>query len=208
MNRRSLLTVAAGSLPAIAGCSGVAPVSETTPSPTPRPMTPFEASEHPEIDKVITYELAIHKATNKYRQRNGKETVMYNPQIAYVSRQYSKIMADENSFRHGVDGSTAAARLSEYGMYCGDTGENLSLPRIYNDKNELRSESELANLSVTGWLNSDEGHRENLLNDEWEYEGVGVYVTSDAKVYVTQTFTARDCDGPGNPPRYDGEYDG
>ena len=93
-------------------------------------------------------------------------------------------------------------------MYCGDTGENLSLPDMHNDKDELRSGSELAKLSVAGWLNSDEGHRENLLDDEWEYEGVGVYVTADAKVYVTQTFPARDCDGPGDPPRYDGEYDG
>jgi uncharacterized protein YkwD len=208
MKRRSLLTIAAASVPAMAGCSGVAPVSETTPSPTPKPMTPFEASEHPEVDEVIRYELAIHNKTNKARQRLDMNPVEYKPQVSYISRRYSKIMAEANRFSHGVDGSTAASRLSEYGMYCGDTGENLSLPDMHNDKDELRSGSELAKLSVAGWLNSDEGHRENLLDDEWEYEGVGVYVTADAKVYVTQTFTARDCDGPGDPPRYDGEYDG
>lgn len=66
----------------------------------------------------------------------------------------------------------------------------------------------LAKFVIQEWLNSGEGHRENLLNPEWNYEGVGVYVTAENEVYVTQTFTARDCEGPGDPPRYGEGYDG
>lgn len=208
MKRRSLLTIAAASVPAMAGCSGVAPVSETTPSPTPKPMTPFEASEHPEIDEVVPYELAIHRETNTERDQHGVETVAYDSQLAYVSRRYSQKMAMNGQFGHSVGSLSLFGRLKKYGIYCFDTGENLHLNRLKKDRVGNFSPELGAEFAIKGWLNSDEGHRENLLDDEWEYEGVGVYVTADAKVYVTQTFTARDCDGPGDPPRYDGEYDG
>ena len=208
MKRRSLLTIAAASVPAMAGCSGVAPVSETTPSPTPKPMTPFEASEHPEVNEVVGYELAIHRRTNRAREQHGVGTVSYDPQIAYISRRYSQKMANMDSVEHNIDGKSTTERLNKYGILCTDISENLSLRGINEEYTASTSPEILADSSVTGWLNSDEGHRENLLDDEWEYEGVGVYVTADAKVYVTQTFTARDCDGPGDPPRYDGEYDG
>lgn len=171
-------------------------------------MTPFEASEHPEIERVVPYELAIHKRTNEARNQHGVRTVAYDSQIAYISRRYSEKMANMGSLKHNVGGESISERLSIYGLGCVENAENLSLRGVKQNYISSISPEILADSVVTGWLNSDEGHRENLLDDEWAYEGVGVYVTADAKVYVTQTFTARDCDGPGDPPRYDGEYDG
>jgi uncharacterized protein YkwD len=37
-----------------------------------------------------------------------------------------------------------------------------------------------------------EGHRETLLNEDWEEIGVGIAVTEEDKVLATQTF----CSGP------------
>lgn len=55
-----------------------------------------------------------------------------------------------------------------------------------------RSESELANAVVEGWLNSPE-HRENLLREGWAQEGIGVSVVENpdeggTEIYVTQDF--------------------
>jgi len=171
-------------------------------------MTDFTASKHPEIDEVVPYELAIHEETNRVRESRGLETVAYDPQIAYVSRRYSKKMAKSRDFGHDVGGNISSTRMSNHGIKCLDLGENLSKIRLNEDRVENTGEGELAKSVTNEWLNSDEGHRENLLSDEWAYEGIGVYVTADARVYVTQTFTARDCDGPGDPPRYGEGYDG
>jgi uncharacterized protein YkwD len=169
-------------------------------------MTWFTASEHPAIDEVVPYELAIHEETNRVRRQKGVKEVEYNAHISYISRIYCQNMAKMNKFGHGVGGETLTERLQQYSLSCVDAAENLA-KRVFNKGYISRlSEQELADTAVTGWLDSDEGHRENLLNPEWNYEGVGVYVTAENEVYVTQTFTARDCEGPGDPPRY-GEGD-
>jgi uncharacterized protein YkwD len=207
MNRRRLLLGIAGYSISLTGCSGIGDTG-STPSPTPKPMTDFVASEHTEVDEVVPYELAIHEETNRVRESRGLETVAYDPQIAYISRKYSKLMGKKSNFGHEVGGNSLTERAYEYGVYCIDMAENLSL-RVY-DAGYIQNLSpmDISESAVDGWLNSDEGHRENLLSDEWAYEGIGVYVTADARVYVTQTLTARDCDGPGDPPRYGEGYDG
>lgn len=171
-------------------------------------MTPFEASKHPEINQIVPYELAIHERTNEAREQRGIATVAFDTQIAYISRKYSQTMALNNEYGHGIAGKSLVERLWGYGSDCSSAGENIFFGKIKEENIKSYSPEISSESIITNWLNSDEGHRENLLNDEWEYEGVGVYVTADAKVYVTQTFTARECDGPGDPPRYDGEYDG
>jgi uncharacterized protein YkwD len=45
----------------------------------------------------------------------------------------------------------------------------------------------IAKITVDGWMNSKE-HRDNILLALWKKEGIGVYISSDDKVYVTQNF--------------------
>ncbi len=46
---------------------------------------------------------------------------------------------------------------------------------------------EIAFIAVDGWMNS-EGHRKNILNSNFDREGIGVYIDSEDRVYVTQNF--------------------
>ena len=170
-------------------------------------MTDFVASEHTEVDEIVPYELAIHEETNRVRKSRGIGTVGYDPQIAYVSRKYSQTMGKESTFNHGIGGDSPS-RLASYEIECYNVGENIYRNDSSADTIRRLSDRKLSKMIVGKWLASEEGHRENLLSDEWAYEGIGVYVTADARVYVTQTFTARDCDGPGDPPRYGEGYDG
>ena len=46
---------------------------------------------------------------------------------------------------------------------------------------------ELASLVVDGWMNSP-GHRQNIVKASYDREGVGVAISVEEKVYVTQNF--------------------
>lgn len=208
MRRRRFLAGVAATVSLTGGCSGIPDGSSEMSSPTPKPMTRFTASEHPAIDEVVPYELAIHEKTNNVRNSNSAGQVEFDGRLSYVSRRYSRIMAEENQFGHSVRGKPSLERLKSFGMSCMDTAENIYKNKISKGKMSRLSRGILAKFVIQEWLNSGEGHRENLLNPEWNYEGVGVYVTAENEVYVTQTFTARDCEGPGDPPRYGEGYDG
>jgi len=40
---------------------------------------------------------------------------------------------------------------------------------------------------VRGWMDSP-GHRKNILTPHWRNEGVGVFLSPDEKVFITQNF--------------------
>ena len=49
-------------------------------------------------------------------------------------------------------------------------------------------EEAIATQFVDMWMNSD-GHRQNILTERWNNEGIGVYYDSeDGEVYATQNF--------------------
>ena len=45
----------------------------------------------------------------------------------------------------------------------------------------------IAKVTVDGWMNSKE-HRENIVLPLWKKEGIGVYISDDDKVFITQNF--------------------
>ena len=55
---------------------------------------------------------------------------------------------------------------------------------VNKDYSEL---DEFAFVVVDGWMNSP-GHRENILDGSYDVEGIGVAVSADERVYVTQNF--------------------
>ena len=75
--------------------------------------------------------------------------------------------------------------------------ENLYKTSIYNkettlDDNEnklfeLNSVESISRKIVTGWINS-QGHKENLFNGNHTREGIGVAISNESEIYVTQVF--------------------
>lgn len=72
----------------------------------------------------------------------------------------------------------------------GVSGENVAVIRYTAPKQELPSEYEIAVSVVDRWLNSP-GHRENLLDDRFEREAIGIALTeqSGTQLYITQHFS-------------------
>ena len=152
-------------------------------------------------------ELKIHELVNKVRKEYGLQTLEWDEKLAEIARYHSKDMALKNYFAHeSPEGETLQDRYKKFNYSCrivvGNLiytgGENLLQTYIYtsyyyNPKTGeitsyvFQTVGDVANATVQGWLGS-EGHRKNLLAEYYRKEGIGVYITNNGTVYVTQNF--------------------
>ncbi|WP_017727171.1 CAP domain-containing protein [Halalkalibacterium ligniniphilum] len=113
----------------------------------------------------------IFDLTNIIRIRHGIQPLQWNADAAEVAFHHSKDMAEENYFSHtsplyGELSDRFVARDIQFMQI----GENIAAQ--YVDGAE----------AVEGWLNS-EGHRVNLLSEDYSHLGVGVF-----EKHYTQNF--------------------
>lgn len=159
--------------------------------------TPLSELDRSRVEKLV------HEYVNERRAEHGLSKLDFDSDLREIARYHSKDMAGNDYFAHtSPDGETWSDRYEKFGYTCradaGDGtyytgGENIAY--TYYDR-DVRTNSgtvrytnadELARGIVRGWMNS-EGHRENILMDVWDDEGIGIYVTSEGKVYATQNF--------------------
>ncbi len=142
-------------------------------------------------------ESLVHKKVNEQRQLEGLNELSYDTELEEIARYHSKDMDQNDYFAHtSPDGEEMEDRYDMFGYDCqadmggnqyATGGENLFKQSFtgYKFTNE-----ELAAETVEGWMNS-QGHRENMLEEYWDKEGIGVYIEengSETTVYVTQNF--------------------
>jgi len=118
-------------------------------------------------------------ATNAFRANYGLKPLLWEEYAAVAAADHSQDMADKNYFSHiSPDGRSALDRYLEINNVPWELyGENISAGRAYGID------------IFDGWINS-EGHRKNILNDEFKYLGVGGGFNPDSKhlFYMTQLF--------------------
>ena len=146
----------------------------------------------------------MHDYVNEERTQRGLSALDFDEDLREIARSHSQDMAERGYFSHtDPEGDDFSDRYEEFdytcrvptddGMYY-TGGENIAYTyyetnvrtgsgdTVYYD-----TESELARGIVDQWMNSA-GHRQNMLADYWQNEGIGIYVTSDNRVYATQNF--------------------
>jgi len=175
------------------------PSSSSTSDSTPR-----IANAPPAID-ISELEMAIHSLINIERQRNGLPSLEYDIKLAEIARNHSLDMATHNYFDHYNligQGPTERAKAAGYncyknfGAYYSDgIAENCHQGWLYSSTtyyygiatHDWNTQAELAESTVNGWMSSS-GHRQNILNPDYSREGIGVAISDDDKVLVTQDF--------------------
>ena len=116
---------------------------------------------------------------NNERRKKGLHPLIWSDRIARVARTHSKNMADQRFFSHrGKDGSTVSDRANKAGVKWAGIGENI----VY-----FNGSREPADFAVRCWMDS-RGHKQNILNKNWQESGIGVTVTPDGTYYLTQVF--------------------
>ena len=183
------------------------PRPRPTATPTPRPTSTATPTATPTITRgsaqwIAALEQSVHELINQQRV----SPLGFDDALAAIARSHSADMARSNYFSHtNLRGQSPSDRGAAVGYDCRkDFGsyytyglaENIYSGTLYSqywtrngvvvnkDYSEL---DEFAFVVVDGWMNSP-GHRENILDGSYDVEGIGVAVSADERVYVTQNF--------------------
>ncbi len=160
-------------------------------------------SSGPDID-IARLEKKIHVLINKERTKRGLSALSWNESLHRVARKYSKVMAEQNFLSHdGPDGNSFCDRYKAEGFKCSIRvggsiclgAENIAQDNLYSSclyRNGKKfydwcTEEQIAGSVVKGWMSSN-GHRANILTPYFKRQGIGVALSDDGKVYVTQNF--------------------
>jgi len=139
----------------------------------------------PEVETrpVSFLEKLIYERVNEERLKHNLPRLEWASDVAEVARRHSEDMALKEYFAHeNKEGEIVGERLEKAGIVFTVSAENLFKCENYPD---------IVEESVIGWMQSP-GHRENILNDQVEETGVGVYkVVGKNEYYITQNFIRR-----------------
>ncbi|MCH7738207.1 MAG: CAP domain-containing protein [Chloroflexi bacterium] len=150
---------------------------------------------------ITTIESAVHQLVNFERQKDSLSVLSQDPELAEIARAHSKDMALNDYFEHeNLAGLTAADRgiavgyrcLKDFGsFYTEGISENIFQGWFYSSFNprgrNYMTLEELAFEIVDDWMNSPE-HRQNILTETYDREGIGVGIGAEESVWVTQNF--------------------
>jgi len=153
---------------------------------------------------ITELEKRIHALINKERKKHGLSALAWDGRLSNIARAHSRDMAKRNYFSHdSPEGWGFSERYKKAGFTCAVRegnrvylgAENIFQNNLYDrvvitdgkksfDWNTLEK---IAQSTVQGWMNSP-GHRKNILTPQLLSEGIGVAVSTDDKVYITQNF--------------------
>ncbi|MDP4012646.1 MAG: CAP domain-containing protein [Candidatus Nanoarchaeia archaeon] len=152
-----------------------------------------------EVD-IADLELEVHTLINEQRKIYGLKSLSLDDNLAEIARLHSEDMAINGFFSHddlkGFDPTDRAKRANylckkTYVRYYTDgIAENIMLTPIAFDVEGCGNTKELSNLAkciVDGWMSST-GHRNNILTQTYDRQGIGIAISSDNKAYVTEDF--------------------
>lgn len=120
---------------------------------------------------------SILNRVNKERQSNGLGNVHWDSQLAGIAEQRAREISGRFSHTR-PDGSSWMTLLDGYGSPWTNCGENIA--RAQDDPEAV----------MDAWMLSS-GHRTNILKPAFTRLGVGVYRSSDGKLYWVQIFAGQ-----------------
>ncbi|SET16502.1 Cysteine-rich secretory protein family protein [Oceanobacillus limi] len=124
-------------------------------------------------------EYQLFDLTNATRVKHGLPVLEWDEAVRATARNHSTDMADNNYFSHtNLEGLSPFDRLKEDEIAFRTAGENLA---------SGQSSSIFAH---EGLMNSI-GHRENILNPDFQFLAVGVSFNEENKPYYTENFRTK-----------------
>ncbi len=192
--QRILGYAGAAALTLLVSCAGTQPGKAVTTRPQ---------KTRPAL-RIAQLEKEIHLLINKERKKHHLSALALNDALSTIARKHSTDMAKRSyfshfspeghdfSYRYKIDGYSCA-RPADGRIYLG--AENIFQNNLYDQivyvnhaaYYKWNSMTKIAETTVQGWMNSP-GHRKNILTPYWQSEGIGVVISPDDKVYITQNF--------------------
>ncbi len=171
-------------------------------------LTEQSESNPPSQDKprinLIDLERGMHDLINQQRIAHGLKELEWDNKLAYIALSHSNDMITSGNFSHiSSEGLDPTERANKLGYKCEKIvgnltytgiGENLLQNYLYDRVtyvNEIpisydwKSRQEIAQSTVDGLMIS-QSHRENILDDTFDREGIGVFISEDDSMIITQ----------------------
>jgi uncharacterized protein YkwD len=155
---------------------------------------------------ISALEQRIHESINAERVRNRLPGLELDEDLSRIARAHSLDMATRDFFDHvtpegktpsdrGDAGGFPCRRDLPDGSYAIGLAENLFQNNLYDrvmfvdgkPSFAWNSLEHIAATTVQGWMDS-RGHRRNILDRSHDRSGIGIALTADDKVLITQLF--------------------
>lgn len=173
------------------------------PRSTGRPDAPLIHRTKPVL-RAHDLEKRIHALINRERGKRGLSLLAGDDVLSRIARGHSKDMGSRRYFSHdSPEGHDFSYRYRQEGYTCslriGNSihmgAENIFQNVRFNSVTTVNreafydwnSEEQIAETTVRGWMDSP-GHRKNILTPHWRREGIGIFLSPDEKIYITQNF--------------------
>ncbi len=141
-------------------------------------------------EKVVSinsqFEHEVLRLTNVERKKHDLQPLVWNEALAYSARYHAQDMALDNYFDHDSFDRTSKGQLKKI---CG----TFTRIEAFYSSNYMAENIAAGRITpedvVNGWMKSD-GHRNNILNGDFNQLGVGYYETTSADypTYWVQNF--------------------
>lgn len=121
-------------------------------------------------------ELMMFSLVNEDRARYGKSALALDPELSRIARIKAQDMLSNGYFAHtSPTYGNIRQMLNTFGVPYRAASENIARSRsIYH--------------AEAAFLSSSTGHRQTLLSSAWTKVGIGIAVTPQGFVYVSQVF--------------------
>ncbi len=157
----------------------------------------------PEIN-IPELEKQIHNLVNIERQKHGLSPLDWSDELNVIAKKHSQDMADRKYFSHySPEGNDFLYRYEKerfnceihIGNYIYQGAENIFLNNLFNSVTYINdiayydwnTQGKIAKSTVEGWMKSP-GHRHNILTLHWKTEGIGIIISDEGRVFITQNF--------------------
>ncbi|AEN07118.1 SCP-like extracellular [halophilic archaeon DL31] len=161
-------------------------IDEKAESPA-KPTTPSAATYDVEVSEI---EDLVHRKMNQRRKAHGVEPLARSEKLDAIARYKSWDMAQRDYFTHdGAQGNQYGHLRKQYSADCPTIGQNLHRANHTGSRvqEELHNTEKVAKTTVNSLMNSP-GHRQNILDPDYEVQGIGVFVDENGTVFLTQEF--------------------
>jgi uncharacterized protein YkwD len=152
--------------------------SETNTSGVPA----INASNHSSINGT-ELEMKIFNKVNEFRRNHEKNPFTHSERVRLIARLHSAEMGKRGYFDHtNPEGIAPPERHNQY-KGCKNPNENIAMlkePQVIDTR-------KIATQVVSMWANSS-GHNTTMMSGYYYVSAVGVYVTENRSIYVTQNF--------------------
>ena len=136
---------------------------------------------YPEVSQQLKegFEFQLFDLTNAARVEHGLSVLTWDDQVKMTARDHSADMAKNHYFNHtNLEGLSPFDRMEEDNITFHAAGENLAA-------------GQMSSIFAHEGLMNSLGHRENILQTQFESLGVGVAFDSESKPYFTENFLAK-----------------